>query len=180
MGVAMLLAIAAQAQSAKDTADNPLYIGPGEVNRPTKAALLAAVFPGAGQAYNKRYWKLPFVYGGAVAFGLVIEFNHRNYIQFRNALVFATDNDPTTQNLGRFANFPNDGLRRGRDYYRRTRDYAIILSTAFYGLVIVDAVVDAHLRSFDVSPDLTLDFRPSSEHLIANQRTIGVGCILTF
>ena len=165
----------------EDTVYNPLFIGQGQVSRPSKAALLSAVFPGAGQVYNKRYWKLPFVYGGAVTFGLIIDFNHRNYIQLRNAIVFESDSDPTTTNEGTvYDNYPIAGLKRGRDRYRRDRDYAIILSTAFYGLVIVDSVVDAHLSAFDVSPDLSMRITPTSAPIQGGAMAYGMGLQFTF
>ena len=131
---------------------------PVEMSRPMQAALLSAVLPGAGQAYNKKYWKVPIVYAGVAGFGFAIVNNHKTYVAYRNALIINTDNDPSTVN--QFPGISNDGLKRVRDAFRRYRDLSIILSIVFYGLNIADAVVDAHLADFDVSPDLSARLSP--------------------
>lgn len=127
------------------------------INEPTKAALYSAVLPGLGQAYNKKYWKIPLVYGGAVAFGAVIRFNHNQYTDFKNELIRKTDNDPSTVPV---SNFSETSLRSIRDQARRNRDYSIILSMLFYGLNIVDAAVDAHLKDFNIDDDLSMQVYP--------------------
>ena len=131
---------------------------PIEMSRPMQAALLSAVLPGAGQAYNKKYWKVPIVYAGVAGFGYAIVNNHKIYVNYRNALIINNDDDPNTANP--FPGVGNDGLKRIRDAYRRYRDLSIILSIVFYGLNIADAVVDAHLADFDVSPDLSASLKP--------------------
>ncbi|MGB0522730.1 MAG: DUF5683 domain-containing protein [Flammeovirgaceae bacterium] len=128
------------------------------INRPTKAALLSAVLPGLGQVYNKKYWKLPIVYGGAVAFGAVIRFNQNQYTEFKNELIRQTDNDPSTVPI---SSFSQTSLRSIRDNARRNRDYSIILSILFYGLNIADAAVDAHLKDFDIDDDLSMQVLPT-------------------
>jgi hypothetical protein len=132
-----------------------------EMGRPMKAALLSAVLPGAGQAYNRKYWKVPIVYAGVGGFAYAIRFNHGIYQDFRNALIVNLDGDPSTENVFPFDNYDNNGLRRVRDAYRRYRDLSMILGVVFYGLNIADAVVDAHLRDFDVSDDLSLRVLPA-------------------
>lgn len=131
-----------------------------EMEPSMKAALFAAVLPGAGQAYNKKYWKIPLVYAGVVGFGYSIQFSHERYVLFRNALLISTDNDPNTVNEFPLNSYDNSGLQRVRDAYRRNRDLSIILSAVFYGLTIADAVVDAHLQNFDVSDDLSVRVSP--------------------
>lgn len=161
-------------QNQKDTTllkpvEKPLNVVQGDTipyknvtkeHSPGKAALLAVAFPGAGQIYNKKWWKLPFVYGGATIFYLTITFNHNNYILFRNNLVRAVNGEEVDDRFKRYQD-PENGLRRGRDFYRRNRDFNIILATIFYGITIVDATVDAHLMNFDVSDDLSLNIEPT-------------------
>ena len=129
-----------------------------KVNDPTKAALLSAVLPGLGQIHNKKYWKLPLIYGGAVAFGAVIRYNQNQYTDFKNELIRQTDDDPSTVPI---STFPTSSLRSIRDNARRNRDYTIILSVLFYGLNIVDAAVDAHLKGFNIDDDLSLQIHPT-------------------
>jgi hypothetical protein len=133
------------------------------ISRPLKAALLSAVLPGAGQIYNKKYWKVPLVYGGITTFGILINFFNSNYEYYRTNLLYISDNNPDTQVDTYFTQFrdPQGGLRRGKDFYQRNRDYNIILLVLFYGLNIADAAVDAHMQGFDVTDKLTLRVRPT-------------------
>lgn len=130
-----------------------------KINAPTKAALLSAVFPGLGQVYNKKYWKLPIIYGGAVAFGAVIRFNQNQYTTFKNELIRHADGDPSTVPIN--SAFSESSLKSIRDNARKNRDYSIILAIAFYALNIADAAVDAHLKDFDIDDDLSLQVYPS-------------------
>jgi hypothetical protein len=132
-----------------------------KISEPAKAAMMSAVLPGLGQAYNKSYWKIPLVYGGAIGLGAWIKFNHDQYTEIRNELIAKTDEDPSTEISPQFANASEDGLRSARDNARRNRDYSIILTTAFYGLQILDATVGAHLKDFDVSDDISFKIQPT-------------------
>ena len=138
------------------------------LTRPGKAALLAALLPGAGQVYNHRYWKLPLVYGalGGVLYGEY--FYQSRYREFADA-VNAVEVDPSNlQNANDFglvrANAAKvrslDGLRSGVVFYRGNRDIFYLYIGLAYSLQIVDALVDAHLRDFDVSDDLTFHWEP--------------------
>ncbi len=126
--------------------------------RANKAAILSAVVPGAGQVYNKSYWKVPVIYGGFAALIYFIDFNQKNYKTFRTAYIFRNDLDSGT--VDKFPNYTNDDLLVRRDYYRRNRDFCYIIAGVVYVLNIVDAYVDAHLKDFDVSDDLTLSTHP--------------------
>ena len=144
------------------------------VHSPKKATLYSAILPGLGQAYNKKYWKIPLVYIGFGAIGYFIKWNNDNYQINKKAYHDLTDNDPDTkfyETLTAFqyydlnnptseANF-KDGLNKRQEYYRRNRDMLIISMAGFYGLQIIDASVDAHLFNFDMSDDLTLNWQPS-------------------
>lgn len=130
-------------------------------SRPKKAAILSAILPGAGQAFNRKYWKIPILYAGGVTLGYFINFNNKNYQRFKTAVNKRTDGDALT--IDEFVNtYPSeDQLRTGRDYYRRNRDLLLITSVMVYLLNIADASVDAHLAGFDVSDNLALSVQPS-------------------
>lgn len=152
-----------------------------ELSRPAKAALLSAMLPGAGQLYNRRWWKVPLVYGGFGFFGFVINQFHEEYILARNNLAYISDADPTNDQLIplRFTGIGADGFRLRRDRFRRDRDYNIILCGLWYLLNVADATVDAHLKTFDVSDDLAGKIRPSVQRMDLNGQPIP-GISLTF
>ncbi len=131
----------------------------GAVHNTRKATVLSAIFPGAGQIYNKSYWKLPIVWGGMAAFGYIIDYNNRGYQRFKNAYNALTDGDPNTVDEfgGRYdASF----LQNTRDSYRRYRDLGIIMISGFYLLNIIDAHVEAYLRRYDISDNLSVRVEP--------------------
>ncbi len=143
----------------KSEIDTILIEVPDE-NRPKKAAYYAAVLPGLGQIYNKKYWKLPILYGGFGVIGYYIDYNNKKYQQFRSAFLEKRTlpedewTDPLTINVS------EDNLERGIDFYRRNRDLLMILLAGVYFIQIVDAHVDAHLMEFDVSENLTFRIQP--------------------
>ncbi|NDK57229.1 DUF5683 domain-containing protein [Pontibacter fetidus] len=146
--------------------DNSFFLS--KWNRPAKAALLSAIVPGLGQAYNKAYWKLPIVYGTGFALGYFLVSHHNNYQDYREALIIRLDGDPNT--VDQFANSniygeqrPNgaDNLKRARDFYRRNRDLTILLSIGAYGLQVAEAYVHAHMKEFDISETLALKVQPN-------------------
>jgi len=125
---------------------------------PRRASLYAAILPGAGQIYNRKYWKLPIVYGGFVALGLTVDFYNDLYKQFR-ADIFGFLEDPNyTSSTG--ANL--DQSRTLADNARRDRDFWIAMTGVFYLLQIADAHIDAHLKEFELNPNLRLSFEPSA------------------
>ncbi|SDJ94292.1 hypothetical protein SAMN05421823_101482 [Catalinimonas alkaloidigena] len=129
---------------------------------PRRAALMAAAFPGLGQVYNRKYWKVPLVYIGAGIFGYLITDFNQKYQTFREANILRRDGNPNT--IDRFVNqYSDDQINRAAEGYRRYRDLNIILATGFYFLQIVDAYVDAQLSEFNVNDDLSGVFRPSLE-----------------
>ncbi len=146
---------------------------------PNKAAIFSAVLPGMGQAYNNQYWKIPLIYGGGLLIGHYIEYNHRIYHEFRNALVAEVDGRPETINpyAGRFS---QDALTRNRDAFRRNRDMLIVIAGAFYLLNIVDAHVSAHLHEFDINENLSMKVSPSIESTPLFSQALGVSVSLRF
>lgn len=145
------------------------------VYNPRKAALRSAIIPGWGQVYNKKYWKVPIVYGALGTSAYVFFFNLQTYKDTRFAYR-ATYNvrqpGATAADTADFNNIPNylkllsEGrLRTLRDSYRRDIDYSVIFFVILWGLNVVDAAVDAHLKSFDVSPDLSFRFVPGHSEM---------------
>jgi hypothetical protein len=134
---------------------------------PTKATWMSAALPGLGQAYNKKYWKIPIIYAGFGTLYYFIRFNGTEYRKFRDAYNVVA--------LGDSANFENheyvirynanlNQLQEGRNYYRRNLELNYIMAGLLYILNIIDASVDANLYNFDVSDDLSLRFDPISNH----------------
>lgn len=132
---------------------------------PSKAAFYSAILPGLGQIYNKRYWKLPIVYG---ALGTSIYFyvdNNNNYHRFRTAYKsrlagFATDEFYDLDDSGIVPGSPDvsdKALRDAQNFYQGQRDLALLITVGIYVLNIVDANVDAHLKQFNISDDLSLN-----------------------
>ncbi|RNI22414.1 hypothetical protein EFB08_20100 [Rufibacter latericius] len=143
-------------------------------SRPAKAAFYSAVLPGLGQAYNKSYWKIPLVYAAGGVIGYFIYDNNRKYQGFVKALAIRFDGDANTVDQYAESNVygvgrPNDqgsiNLRRSRDFFRKYRDLDIILGVVAWGLNVMEAHVDAHLKAFDVSDDLSLQLKPSWQQL---------------
>lgn len=127
---------------------------------PRKASILSAVLPGAGQVYNRKYWKVPIVLGGLGASVYFIRENNQQYQRYKDAYIALVDGDPSTidEFNGRFS---SQNVLNVADTYRRWRDLSYIALGAVYVLNIVDASVDAHFVRFDVSPDLSLELAPS-------------------
>jgi len=127
---------------------------------PKKAALLSAVLPGAGQVYNKKYWKLPIIYAGTAGLVYSFQFNQSRYVKYRDAYKYRIDNDvSTTDNY--IGIYSDDNLNTLQKYYHRYRDLTVIGFAALYALNIIDASVDAHLFTFDVSDDLSMKIEPT-------------------
>ncbi|WP_291403705.1 DUF5683 domain-containing protein [Daejeonella sp.] len=127
---------------------------------PRRAALNSALLPGLGQITNKRWWKVPLVYGGFVGIGLVFEFNQRYYKVFLKEAQFRQDNPGKTQNP-LYAPYTTEGIISIKDSYRRNRDLSVLAGLGFYAINIIDAYVDAKFFRFDISDDLSVKVRPS-------------------
>ena len=159
---------------------------------PQKATWYALVFPGGGQIYNRKYWKLPIVYGGFVGCAYALNWNNRMYKDYKQAYLDIMDDDPNTKS---YENFLPAGMditgqesqyqerfRKRKDTFRRQRDLSIFAFIGVYALSVIDAYVDAELSNFDISHDLGLKIEPT---LINNGRSrtshsIGLHCSITF
>lgn len=127
---------------------------------PHKATIYSAILPGLGQAYNRKYWKIPIIYGGFATLGYFIHTNTKEYHKFRDAYNYVSSGDTIPINNDYVSRYTLSGLQQGRNYYRRNMELTYILSAALYILNILDATVDAHLTEFDVGEDLSLKIQP--------------------
>ena len=149
---------------------------------PKKAAIRSAIFPGLGQIYNKKYWKLPIVWGALGVSGAVFAYNLTQYRDLRFAYKAKTEaraNPPDSTNYFQIrpdlVNLDYNATRNYRDEYRRQIDYSAIFFIVLWGLNVVDAAVDAHLKSFDVSPDLSFKVKFGKSDLAG---TTGMSLVL--
>jgi hypothetical protein len=148
---------------------------------PRKALLYAAIVPGLGQIYNKKYWKLPLVYGGFIAIGYAINFYQEGYTKYKKELYYNLENGYTEDNDIRPGDeYTTSNYRKIVDQYKRERDFMIILMGGMYLLQIVDAHVDAHLKEFDLNPNLKVSIQPMVEQNSLIGRQSGVSLILKF
>ena len=133
-----------------------------KVYNPGKAALRSAIIPGWGQVYNKKYWKVPIIYAGLGITAGVFFYNLQTYQDTRLAYTIKSTNDSLRYNEipDYLQPISEESLRYYRDSYRQAMDYSILIFLLIWGLNVVDAAVDAHLKGFDVSPDLSLKFKP--------------------
>lgn len=154
---------------------------------PRKALLYAAVVPGLGQVYNKKYWKLPLVYGGFYLLGRQIYVLNEQHREVRTALFQNIEAGVGDQQLGppvtgEYLNgqFRTAVLRRFLQRTRRDRDFFIIMTGLMYVAQIVDAHVDAHLKEFDLNPNLKVTFEPTLSNDSMIGRQAGVGMFVRF
>ncbi|MBG8555348.1 DUF5683 domain-containing protein [Hymenobacter guriensis] len=148
------------------------------VTRPKKAALLSAMLPGAGQIYNRKYWKLPLVYG-ALGFTIGTELVYQKYYKEYSIGLEARKRGNPDPGPNSSKETSADNVRVKLDRFRRGRDIWIAYSAVAYTLNIVDALVDAHLRDFDISDDLSLQWQPDVLRVPTAPYTPGVAVSLT-
>ena len=141
------------------------------VPNPTTATWLALVIPGGGQIYNRKYWKLPIIYGGFAGCAYALTWNGKMYKDYQNAYVDAVNEnwDATSitdllppgylDRVGRTQ--VTETLRRRKDTYRRWRDLSIFATIGVYLISVIDAYVDAELSNFDITPDLSMKVEPT-------------------
>lgn len=143
---------------------------------PRKALLYAAVLPGAGQIYTKKYWKLPLVYGGLFATGYAINFYQDGYRKYKSELFGVLESGSPLSPSG----FTENQLRTIVERYRRERDFMIIVMAGVYLLQMIDAHVDAHLKEFDLNPTLQVSVRPTAENNQLTGTTAGLSLVIRF
>ena len=163
---------------------------------PKRALWLALVIPGGGQIYNRKYWKLPLVYGGFMGCIYAMSWNNSMYIDYAQAYLDLMDDDPNTQSYNQFLHLGmkiddknkkryEDIFKKRRDKYRRWRDLSFFCMIGVYALSVIDAYVDAELSVFDISKDLSLKVEPTiikngSSGNIIDGSSVGLQCCLNF
>ena len=168
---------------------------PRFIPNPTRALWLSLVLPGAGQIYNRKYWKLPIIYGGFLGCAYALMWNQMMYRDYSQAYLDIMDDDPNTKSYldmlppryditGREDQFKAI-FKRKKDFYRRYRDLSAFCFVGVYLLSVVDAYVDAQLSVFDISNDLSLRVQPAvigSQNMLGStgRAAYGVGCSLNF
>lgn len=174
--LAFLLLLSSVCVNAQDS----LKVDSIKVHSPKKAAIYSAILPGLGQIYNKKYWyvKVPVIYGGFVALAYTINYNHTNYIKYRDEYRNRSniaDYEPT----GNLAFLGDAAIKLRRDSYRRYRDMNVMMTVGWYGLNVLEASVSAHLLDFDVSDDLSLKIQPYHSFTMNNQIANGISLRLS-
>ena len=163
---------------------------------PKRALWLALLLPGAGQIYNRKYWKLPIIYGGFMGCIYALTWNNMMYKDYSQAYLDIMDNDPGTASYNKFLHLGveiNDQnmerykqlFKSRKDKYRRWRDLSFFVMLGVYAISVIDAYVDAELSEFDISKDLSLKVSPA---VIPNYsggnplqaQSLGVNCSLNF
>ncbi|MDR0412936.1 MAG: DUF5683 domain-containing protein [Dysgonamonadaceae bacterium] len=164
---------------------------------PTRAVLYSAILPGLGQIYNRKYWKLPIVYGGFLGCAYAITWNCNQYNGYRKAYRDFTDDNPDTnswldykyysydEDLSKWTEQQKTGfagaLKNKRDFYRRYTELSYIITIGVYAICMIDAYVDAQLFDFDISEDLTMRVDPVIfEKTMNSSRAFGLQCSFTF
>jgi len=142
---------------------------------PVKVLWMGAIIPGYGQILNKKYWKLPIVYGGFLGCAYAISWNSSRYQTYKTAYRDIIDTDPNTNSfleiipegltidsrgIGGIETYTRT-LKTAQESFRRYRDLSVIVTIGYYALTLIDAYVDAQLYDFDISPDLTMRFQPA-------------------
>ena len=165
---------------------------------PQRALWLALVIPGGGQIYNRKYWKLPLVYGGFMGCIYAMRWNNMMYKDYAQAYLDIMDDDPGTASYNKFLHLGRqitpanedrykEIFRKRKDRFRRYRDLSFFVMLGVYAISVIDAYVDAELSVFDISKDLSLKLRPAvingsmlnDTRSLANN-AIGVNCVLGF
>ncbi|MBR5698156.1 MAG: hypothetical protein IKX44_05970 [Prevotella sp.] len=163
---------------------------------PKRAMWLALALPGAGQIYNRKYWKLPIIYGGFVGCAYAMRWNNQMYHDYSQAYLDLMDDDPKTESYNQFmhlgaqitpANLSRYQtlFKKRKDRFRRWRDMSFFVMVGVYALSVVDAYVDASLSEFDISDDLSLQVSPAvidsrSQRNPFHSAGVGLQCSLTF
>ena len=127
-----------------------------------RAAAFSAILPGLGQAYNKKYWKIPIIYAGFGAIGYFVITNNNEYNDFKEAYVYVANGETYPIDNPYVSKYTQQQLKEAMDFYRRNRDLSIIIGALWYTLNILEAYVDAHFFDYDISDDLTLKVSPSA------------------
>ena len=175
--------------SSTNTENKPRFIPD-----PQKATWLAVVFPGAGQIYNRKYWKLPIVYGGFIGCLYAYNWNSQMYSDYRQGYLDIMDTDPNTNSYEDFfrpgydfeknKEYIKEVFKKRKDRYRRWRDLSVFAFIAVYALSVIDAYVDAQLSNFDINDDINMTLNPQlirgGGAIGSDGNYYGLNCNITF
>ena len=163
---------------AQASTDTVMVVVPEAVrlHSPKKAALLSAIVPGAGQIYNRQYWKVPIAVGGIAWFGYQISKQNKEFKRYKSAYTQLLNGETVSDTD--LLELSGDDLNRGMETFRRNRDIVSLTTVIVYVLNIVDAAVWAHLFYFEVGEETTLSIHPSA--MYANEPIIGMRLALNF
>lgn len=167
--------------------DAALNYATNDVSQVKKATTLSFICPGAGQIYNKSYWRVPIVIGGLASTIYTIDWNNRGFKRFTTAYTLRADYEANPEKYPNGSpdefrgNYSPTFLKNLKDSYRRNRDLCILLTAGIYLLQVMDAHVDAHLQDFDISDDLSMNVEPYIGcTAIDSQPTVGFNMSLNF
>lgn len=149
------------------------------VHTPQKATIRSAIIPGWGQAYNKKYWKIPIVYGALGTAAGFFFYNKKEYTDARDAYKYKIDTIPSNDILikPKFQPVDAEAVRQYRNSIRQYVDYSVLSFLILWGLNVVDATVDGHLKAFEVSENLSLKINPG---YIPQTKQGSISLLLTF
>jgi hypothetical protein len=128
---------------------------------PTKATIMSACLPGLGQAYNKKYWKVPVVYAGLGLMSYFIYTNADKYLTYKCAYIESVNGNMDGNYSDLVQRYSTQDLQSTREYYRRNLEISILITAVWYAINILDATVDAHLYTFNISDNLALKIEPA-------------------
>lgn len=148
------------------------------VKYPKKAMIQSALLPGLGQAYNKKGWKIPIIYGGLASGIYFINYSNNKYHDYKKAYIIRTDNNPNTIDIYD-GTYTEGNLITLQEYYKRNLEISYIITTGIYILNILDAYIDAHLFEFNVNEDLSLNLAPNYNY-ISNNIAFGINLSMKF
>lgn len=175
----LLFAFTTQAQQAENnTTSAPEAIPVANVHSPKKAAIMSMILPGLGQAYNRKFWKIPIVYAGLGASIYGVIWNNQQYNEYSTAFdIREAGGDDKYAGI-----YSTPNLISLQNFYRNNRDLSVLISVLVYALNILDANIDAHLYNFDVSDDLSLSVQPTMMNGFSQfgQNRLGLHITLNF
>ncbi len=150
-----------------------------KIHSPRKATIRSAILPGWGQAYNKKYWKIPVVYAALGTCAGFFIYNRSEYIAARDAYRYKMDADPSNDGLidKKFIPVDPEAIRQYRIAVRQNVDYSVLAFLICWGLNVVDATVDGHLKTFEINEKLSLQINPG---YIPQTKQTQIGLVLQF
>lgn len=152
-----------------------------KMHSPTKATIMSALLPGLGQAYNKKYWKIPIIYAGFGVMTYFIVTNSSEYHKYKEAYIESANHDSTGQYWYLVQKYTPENLVSARDYYLRNLEISVMLTGVWYILNILDATVDAHLFTYTINDELSLKVEPVVIPSVINRNvTTGIKLCLKF